>query len=101
MSPATDAPTAALVVEDERVNRMLAAHALGLNVVAEGVETAGQRDVLHALGCDELQGFLFAKPMLPHLMALWAEGVGRPESLSFGDSAYVAVDEAPSLESGA
>ncbi|MFN6997396.1 MAG: putative bifunctional diguanylate cyclase/phosphodiesterase [Aquincola tertiaricarbonis] len=77
------------------------AHALGLNVVAEGVETPGQRDVLHALGCDELQGFLFAKPMLPHLMALWADGVGRPESLTFGDSAYVAVDEAPSLESGA
>jgi len=39
------------------------AHALGLRVVAEGVETSGQRDILLGLGCDELQGFLFARPM--------------------------------------
>ncbi|HEX7636941.1 MAG TPA: EAL domain-containing protein, partial [Burkholderiaceae bacterium] len=39
------------------------AHDLGLGVVAEGVETAGQRDVLVGLDCDELQGFLFARPM--------------------------------------
>ena len=39
------------------------AHALGIAVVAEGVETDAQRDVLRALGCDEAQGFLFAHPM--------------------------------------
>ncbi|MEP6503104.1 MAG: EAL domain-containing protein, partial [Betaproteobacteria bacterium] len=39
------------------------AHDLGLGVVAEGVETAGQRDVLVGLDCDELQGYLFARPM--------------------------------------
>nr|WP_119157897.1 EAL domain-containing protein [Caldimonas tepidiphila] len=39
------------------------AHALGLRVVAEGVETQQQRDVLNALGCDEQQGFLFSRPM--------------------------------------
>jgi EAL domain-containing protein (putative c-di-GMP-specific phosphodiesterase class I) len=39
------------------------AHALGLKVVAEGVETDGQRTILIALGCDELQGYLFARPM--------------------------------------
>ncbi len=38
-------------------------HALGLRVVAEGVETNEQRDLLIALGCDEMQGFLFARPM--------------------------------------
>jgi EAL domain-containing protein (putative c-di-GMP-specific phosphodiesterase class I) len=38
-------------------------HALGLRVVAEGVETNEQRDLLLALGCDEMQGFLFARPM--------------------------------------
>jgi len=39
------------------------AHDLGLRVVAEGVETEGQRGVLVGQGCDELQGYLFAKPM--------------------------------------
>jgi EAL domain-containing protein (putative c-di-GMP-specific phosphodiesterase class I) len=39
------------------------AHALRLEVVAEGVETRAQQDVLVRLGCDRLQGFLFAKPM--------------------------------------
>ncbi len=39
------------------------AHQLGLNVVAEGVETEAQKECLQAYGCDELQGYLFAKPM--------------------------------------
>jgi diguanylate cyclase (GGDEF)-like protein len=39
------------------------AHDLGLRVVAEGVETEGQRAVLVGHGCDELQGYLFARPM--------------------------------------
>jgi diguanylate cyclase (GGDEF)-like protein len=39
------------------------AHALGLQVTAEGVETAEQHDALCALGCDSMQGFLFARPM--------------------------------------
>ena len=54
------------------------AHDLGLGVVAEGVETAGQRDVLAGLDCDELQGYLFARPMparevLPWIAARAAE----------------------------
>ncbi len=39
------------------------AHALDLRVVAEGVTNQQQRDVLEALGCDEFQGFYFARPM--------------------------------------
>ncbi len=39
------------------------AHSLGLSVVAEGVETTAQVDRLTALGCDELQGFHFSRPM--------------------------------------
>ncbi len=39
------------------------AHALGLRVVAEGVETEAQVDRLRELGCDGAQGFLFARPM--------------------------------------
>ncbi len=38
------------------------AHALGLSVTAEGVETLEQLDLLEALGCDVGQGFYFAKP---------------------------------------
>jgi diguanylate cyclase (GGDEF)-like protein len=39
------------------------AHALGLHVTAEGVETAEQHAALQRLGCDSMQGFLFARPM--------------------------------------
>jgi EAL domain-containing protein (putative c-di-GMP-specific phosphodiesterase class I) len=38
--------------------------ALGLSVVAEGVETADQREMLRDWGCTELQGFLVS-PALP------------------------------------
>ena len=39
------------------------ANKLNLNVVAEGVETGEQRDFLLNLGCHEMQGFLFHRPM--------------------------------------
>ena len=39
------------------------AHSLKLKVVAEGVETEEQSRLLRLLGCDEMQGFLFCKPV--------------------------------------
>ena len=39
------------------------AHLLKMNVVAEGVETEEQSDCLKLLSCNEVQGFLFSKPL--------------------------------------
>jgi EAL domain-containing protein (putative c-di-GMP-specific phosphodiesterase class I) len=39
------------------------AHKLGMKVIAEGIETEQQRDLLAAAGCDYGQGFLFSKPV--------------------------------------
>ncbi len=39
------------------------AHNLDMEVVAEGVETETQRQLLHALGCDNAQGWLYARPL--------------------------------------
>ncbi|MBS1208576.1 MAG: sensor-containing diguanylate cyclase/phosphodiesterase [Proteobacteria bacterium] len=44
-------------------------HTLGLSVVAEGVETLATAQALTALGCDELQGYCFSRPLpLPELV---------------------------------
>lgn len=58
---------------------MAMARGLGLEVVAEGVETAEQRDYLRQVGCDEVQGYFYARPMPAHeLEALWRESVSQP-----------------------
>jgi len=44
---------------------------LGMLVVAEGVETTEERDAVLELGCDLLQGFLFAKPAPPFPDVSW------------------------------
>lgn len=44
---------------------------LGLEVVAEGVETEEQRSLLQALGCSVVQGYLFARPMPPAGLQTW------------------------------
>ena len=48
-------------------------HSFGLDVVAEGVETTGARDLLENLGCDYAQGFLFAAPMVGSEFLAWYE----------------------------
>jgi diguanylate cyclase (GGDEF)-like protein len=49
------------------------AHALGMTVVGEGVETILERDELAALDCDNGQGYLFAVPLAPDEVAnLWS-----------------------------
>jgi EAL domain-containing protein (putative c-di-GMP-specific phosphodiesterase class I) len=54
------------------------AHALGLEVVAEGVETEQQRDILVRLQCEQLQGFLFAKPMPAAEFLQWVRHQYQP-----------------------
>ncbi|MEO7481930.1 MAG: EAL domain-containing protein [Sulfuriferula sp.] len=39
------------------------AHSMNISVIAEGVETTGQRDFLARHGCDEIQGFLYSIPL--------------------------------------
>jgi EAL domain-containing protein (putative c-di-GMP-specific phosphodiesterase class I) len=48
------------------------AHELGMKVIAEGVETEQQRDLLAAAGCDYGQGFWFARPMSAEDFAAFA-----------------------------
>jgi EAL domain-containing protein (putative c-di-GMP-specific phosphodiesterase class I) len=50
---------------DEVIARTIIALAstLGLSVIAEGVETAAQRDALAAQGCHAYQGYLFSRPL--------------------------------------
>ncbi|MDO9234714.1 MAG: EAL domain-containing protein [Aquabacterium sp.] len=60
------------------------AHALGLEVVAEGVETTAQQRILIRLGCDQLQGYLFAKPMPAEALLPWT----RDEALSVHQAVF-------------
>ena len=53
--------------QDQAVVRAIIdmAHALDLEVIAEGVETLAQRETLRRLDCDFIQGFLFSPPVTP------------------------------------
>ncbi|MCP1317344.1 EAL domain-containing protein [Vreelandella lionensis] len=56
-------------LEKDTVDRQLAltitqlAHAVGCNVVAEGIETAAQADYLRSIGCEAAQGYYYARPL--------------------------------------
>ncbi|HSW04819.1 MAG TPA: EAL domain-containing protein [Aquabacterium sp.] len=62
------------------------AHALGLRVVAEGVETRGQQDILLDLNCDELQGYFLARPMTADTLLAWTAGRKPADAADFSPS---------------
>ncbi len=66
-------------------------HRLGLRVIAEGVENLGQLELLEAVGCEYIQGYLFAKPM-PRGQFLDYAGCLQIKALSSA-ARYVGVGE--------
>lgn len=52
-------------------------HALGMQVVAEGVETLQEDAILRQQGCDEIQGYFYSCPLMPSDLALWLEEAGK------------------------
>lgn len=66
-----------------------------MEVNAEGLETADQLRFLYESGCDEVQGYLFARPMPPNRFESWVAGYqgktsgGSPEPQSDSSDASV------------
>ena len=63
------------------------ARSLGLRVVAEGVETLRQMEVLHRLGCGVMQGFLFSRPVPAEDLQRWLEQTVLPRKAPWIGSA--------------
>ncbi len=63
------------------------ARALGLRVIAEGVENIRQMDVLHRLGCGVMQGFLFSRPIPPDDLERWLEQTVLPRKATWIETA--------------
>lgn len=58
---------------DKTMARMIIhmAHEFGMEIIAEGVETQGEADHLIAMGCDVIQGYLYARPMQVDELSEW------------------------------
>jgi EAL domain-containing protein (putative c-di-GMP-specific phosphodiesterase class I) len=50
---------------------------VGAEVVAEAVETVAQADILRAMGCDTVQGYVFAEPMFEDEFLAWIGNAHR------------------------
>jgi len=63
--------------EDAQIVRTILAlgQALKLTVVAEGIETRGQAELLKSLGCDMAQGYFFSRPLPAREIEAWLEAV--------------------------
>ncbi|NAZ74664.1 EAL domain-containing protein [Kineococcus sp. T13] len=75
----------ARLVQDARVGAIIAGtvelgHRLGLRVVAEGAEDEATLAALRGLGCDEVQGFVHARPLPAGDLAAWLRSRPRPSA---------------------
>ncbi|SDD13905.1 bifunctional diguanylate cyclase/phosphodiesterase [Aquimonas voraii] len=52
-------------------------HGLKMEIIAEGVETAAEMQLLNELGCDEIQGYGYSKPLEPSAFETFARAVSR------------------------
>lgn len=69
--------------KDERRQALVRAitglsHELGMHVIAEGVETREQQELLVEAGCDKLQGFLLSRPLAADAVVPWLEARSDP-----------------------
>jgi EAL domain-containing protein (putative c-di-GMP-specific phosphodiesterase class I) len=60
-------------------------HSLRLKVVAEGVETVEQQDFLRSNSCDEMQGYLFSKPLPAKEVTALLKGHSPKQNLTVVD----------------
>lgn len=75
------------------------AHSLNLTVIAEGVETEGQLGFLRGIGCEEIQGYFFSRPLPADDFALLLrEGRGiPPELVDKPERVLLLVDDEPNI----
>jgi diguanylate cyclase (GGDEF)-like protein/PAS domain S-box-containing protein len=70
-------------------------HALGLSVIAEGVETEPQREHLEELGCHSFQGYLFSPPLPLNEFELFLSARAQPQTSCPDQPAVPALDGKP------
>ena len=71
---------------------------LGLRVIAEGVETLRQMEVLHRLGCGIMQGYLFSRPQPPEEIELWLQQTVLPRKAPWIGKAGDSMQAEPAAE---